>query len=272
MRWHYSIAPPCPQADGWAEKISSSRATGRSAVCAVGQKFGHPAPLFYTYTIAVRTLRPTALSTSIRAVAGRQDAEGRRPRPADSVWECSREAEDPSRFPTPPGRWSAVPIAGPSTSVVCSVGVCHPGERGCRARCVARSGRTGDGWRRAEAADRLRSGFDWPPATPSRCGRGSALHPKSAGGLGSVSCRSGRLSPQFSAASLGARQDAPALLTNRQIDILSLLAEQLPDRGIAQRLVLSPLTVKMHTQRIYHKLGVHDRRAAVVQARRLGLI
>jgi LuxR family maltose regulon positive regulatory protein len=75
------------------------------------------------------------------------------------------------------------------------------------------------------------------------------------------------------AAAPAAGQEAPAeLLTNRQIDILILLAERLSDKEIAERLVLSPVTVKKHTQRIYRKLGVDNRRAAVARARRLGLI
>ena len=75
------------------------------------------------------------------------------------------------------------------------------------------------------------------------------------------------------AAKPAAGQEAPAeLLTNRQIDILLLLADRLSDKEIAERLVLSPVTVKKHTQRIYRKLGVDNRRAAVAQARRLGLI
>jgi len=62
------------------------------------------------------------------------------------------------------------------------------------------------------------------------------------------------------------------LFTNREIDVLTLLAERLTDKEIAEQLKLSPLTVKKHTQRIYLKLGVDNRRAAVAQARRLGLI
>jgi LuxR family maltose regulon positive regulatory protein len=62
------------------------------------------------------------------------------------------------------------------------------------------------------------------------------------------------------------------MLTNREIDVLALLAQRLTDKEIAVRLVLSPLTVKKHTQRIYRKLGVRGRRAAVAQARRLGVI
>ena len=69
------------------------------------------------------------------------------------------------------------------------------------------------------------------------------------------------------------RVEAPVeLLTNREIDVLILLSQRLSDKEIAERLVLSPVTVKKHTQRIYRKLGVDNRRAAVAQARRLGLI
>lgn len=63
---------------------------------------------------------------------------------------------------------------------------------------------------------------------------------------------------------------AAETLSDREIDVLLLLAERLTDKEIAQRLVLSPFTVKKHTQRIYRKLGVSDRRAAVAEARRLG--
>jgi LuxR family transcriptional regulator, maltose regulon positive regulatory protein len=69
------------------------------------------------------------------------------------------------------------------------------------------------------------------------------------------------------------RAEAPAeILTNREIDVLILLAQRLPDKEIAARLVLSLLTVKKHEQRIYRKLGVDNRRAAVAEARRRGLI
>ena len=69
------------------------------------------------------------------------------------------------------------------------------------------------------------------------------------------------------------RQPTPAeLFTNREIDVLTLLAQRLGDKEIAAQLVLSPLTVKKHTQRLYRKLGVSSRRAAVAEARRLGLI
>jgi LuxR family maltose regulon positive regulatory protein len=80
-------------------------------------------------------------------------------------------------------------------------------------------------------------------------------------------------SSQPDAAASAVRQEVAAeLLTNREIDVLILLAERLPDKEIADRLVLSPLTIKKHTQRIYRKLGVDNRRAAAAEARRRGLI
>ena len=62
------------------------------------------------------------------------------------------------------------------------------------------------------------------------------------------------------------------VLTNREIDVLILLAERLSDKEIAERLVLSLGTVRKHTMHIYNKLGVNNRRAAAAAARRLGLI
>ena len=62
------------------------------------------------------------------------------------------------------------------------------------------------------------------------------------------------------------------VLTNREIDVLILLAERLSDKEIAERLVLSLGTVRKHTMHIYSKLGVNNRRAAAAAAHRLGLI
>lgn len=61
-------------------------------------------------------------------------------------------------------------------------------------------------------------------------------------------------------------------LTNREMDILILLAQRLTDKEIANRLFLSLGTVKKHTSHIYGKLGVHSRRAASAEARRRGLL
>lgn len=63
-----------------------------------------------------------------------------------------------------------------------------------------------------------------------------------------------------------------AALTIREREVLQLAAEGVAGPGIAERLVLSPATVKTHFEHIYGKLGVHDRAGAVARAMRLGLI
>ena len=61
-------------------------------------------------------------------------------------------------------------------------------------------------------------------------------------------------------------------LTPREVEVLQLLAEGLPNKGIAQRLGISEHTVKFHVNAIMGKLGAQSRTEAVVQATRLGLI
>jgi two-component system nitrate/nitrite response regulator NarL len=68
-------------------------------------------------------------------------------------------------------------------------------------------------------------------------------------------------------AELGARP-----LTPRETEVLRLAADGLSGPGIAERLVLSPSTVRTHFEHIYDKLGVRDRAAAVAHALRTGLI
>ena len=61
-------------------------------------------------------------------------------------------------------------------------------------------------------------------------------------------------------------------LTPREREVLGLLAEAATSAGIAERLALSPHTVRTHINNVMHKLGVHSRSEAVAAAVRLGLI
>ncbi|HEY69893.1 MAG TPA: tetratricopeptide repeat protein [Anaerolineae bacterium] len=61
-------------------------------------------------------------------------------------------------------------------------------------------------------------------------------------------------------------------LSDREIEVLSLVAEGLTNQQIAQKLVLSLSTVKWHTSNIYGKLGVSNRSQAVARARSLGIL
>ena len=61
-------------------------------------------------------------------------------------------------------------------------------------------------------------------------------------------------------------------LSEREIEVLQLIAEGLTNPEIASRLYLSLNTVKVHTRNIYGKLGVHNRTLAVTRARALGIL
>ena len=63
----------------------------------------------------------------------------------------------------------------------------------------------------------------------------------------------------------------PSPLSEREREILALTAEGSSASEIATRLYLSPATVKTHLQRIYHKLEVSDRAAAVAEGMRRGM-
>jgi len=61
-------------------------------------------------------------------------------------------------------------------------------------------------------------------------------------------------------------------LTERESEVLQLIAEGLSAPQIGRQIHLSPTTVKSHLHTLYEKLGVSDRAAAVAEAMRRGLI
>jgi DNA-binding NarL/FixJ family response regulator len=61
-------------------------------------------------------------------------------------------------------------------------------------------------------------------------------------------------------------------LTPRELEVLSLLAEGLPNKTVASRLGISEHTVKFHVNAVMSKLGAQSRTEAVVRATRMGLI
>jgi DNA-binding NarL/FixJ family response regulator len=68
------------------------------------------------------------------------------------------------------------------------------------------------------------------------------------------------------------REAAPTLLSEREREVLDLIAQGATNPEIAKRLFLSPHTVKEHTSTLYRKLKVRNRAEAVQRAQRLGLI
>ncbi|MBK8023005.1 MAG: response regulator transcription factor [Chloroflexi bacterium] len=61
-------------------------------------------------------------------------------------------------------------------------------------------------------------------------------------------------------------------LTDREIEILRLIAEGLSNQDIAQALILAPETVKWYNKHIFSKLHVHNRTQAAARAKALGLL
>ena len=68
------------------------------------------------------------------------------------------------------------------------------------------------------------------------------------------------------------RAGGPAGLTTRECEVLGLLAQGLPNKGIARQLGISPKTVGNHVEHIYTKLGVSNRAGAAMVAMQHGLV
>jgi LuxR family maltose regulon positive regulatory protein len=61
-------------------------------------------------------------------------------------------------------------------------------------------------------------------------------------------------------------------LSEREIEVLQLIAEGLTNQEVATRLYLSLHTVKVHARNIYGKLGVKNRTQAVAKGKALGIL
>ncbi len=67
-------------------------------------------------------------------------------------------------------------------------------------------------------------------------------------------------------------QRGPATLTDREHEVLRMLADGASTRRIAERLFISVNTARNHVQRVIRKLDAHSRLEAVAIARRAGLL
>ncbi len=83
-----------------------------------------------------------------------------------------------------------------------------------------------------------------------------------------------RLIDQFAQRPATERMDAGALdqITEREREVLELVAHGLPNAEIAEQLVVTEGTVKTHIKRIFMKLNLRDRTQAVIFAYDVGLV
>jgi DNA-binding NarL/FixJ family response regulator len=80
-----------------------------------------------------------------------------------------------------------------------------------------------------------------------------------------------RLMQYFSIPHTSGPEQAFPQLSDREREVLELIGQGLSNSAIAQRLVLSPKTVRNHVSRVFTKLQVADRGQAIIRARDAGL-
>lgn len=68
------------------------------------------------------------------------------------------------------------------------------------------------------------------------------------------------------------RRESGPRLSQRELQVLSLVADGHTVAGVAHNLYMSQSTVKTHLGKVYAKLGAHNRSSAVMEALNLGLI
>jgi len=106
------------------------------------------------------------------------------------------------------------------------------------------------------------------------------LAPEAASAALAAEARAGRLDPECVRAVIEAagqpppkvRTVWPASLSDREVEVLRLVARGLSNRAIAGRLVISPRTAEHHVQHIYTKIGASTRAAAAMFAMEHGLV
>jgi DNA-binding NarL/FixJ family response regulator len=91
-----------------------------------------------------------------------------------------------------------------------------------------------------------------------------AVRAAAAGGMG--------LAPEAAASFVGHTAEPGPVLSEREAEVVRLLAQGASNRAIAGTLFLAEATVKTHLVRIYRKLGTENRAGTVSEAVRLGLI
>jgi DNA-binding NarL/FixJ family response regulator len=111
------------------------------------------------------------------------------------------------------------------------------------------------------------SGYLLPDATDVQIA--AALHAVAAGLVVSGAPRPDPLDVEVDAVPSRGSDDP---LTDREMQVLQLVANGLPNKGIARRLNISDHTVKFHVGSILSKLGVGSRTEAVTQAAHRGLL
>jgi len=104
----------------------------------------------------------------------------------------------------------------------------------------------------------------------------SLVHPSASGDYASQILAAFATTSQGLPGPAGAREsltdDMIEPLTNRELDVLELLAGRLSNKEAATKLHISWQTVTKHTVNVYQKLGVSGRREAVARARALGIL
>lgn len=81
-----------------------------------------------------------------------------------------------------------------------------------------------------------------------------------------------RIEQSLTAYAAGRPAEPPPALTERELEILTLVSEGLSNKAISQQLTVAESTVKWHVRRVMTKLGAESRWQAVVAGREHGLL